>query len=53
VSRKGIFPGWWVVAGAFLCTLTGFAVAYSFAAFAITMLAPEPAQWLAKQKVVH
>jgi MFS family permease len=33
VSRTGIFPGWWVVAGAFLCTLTGFAVAYSFAAF--------------------
>src|SRR5260370_15206433 len=28
-----IFPGWWVVAGAFLCMVTGFAVAYSFAAF--------------------
>ncbi|MCW5736740.1 MAG: MFS transporter [Enhydrobacter sp.] len=28
-----IFPGWWVVAGAFVCMLTGYAVAYSFAAF--------------------
>ena len=33
MSRAGVFPGWWVVAGAFLCMLTGFAVAYSFAAF--------------------
>ena len=33
VSRKGVFPGWWVVAGAFLCMLTGFAMVYSFAAF--------------------
>jgi len=28
-----IFAGWWVVAGAFLCMMTGYAVAYSFAAF--------------------
>lgn len=28
-----IFAGWWVVAGAFACMLTGYAVAYSFAAF--------------------
>jgi len=27
------FVGWWVVAGAFLCMMTGYAVAYSFAAF--------------------
>ncbi|TAJ35915.1 MAG: MFS transporter [Reyranella sp.] len=27
------FAGWWVVAGAFLCMMTGYAVAYSFAAF--------------------
>ena len=33
VSPKGVFPGWWVVAGAFLCMLTGFAMVYSFAAF--------------------
>src|SRR5258708_17849339 len=32
-KQTGIFPGWWVVAGAFLCMLTGYAVAYSFAAF--------------------
>ena len=32
-KRDGIFPGWWVVAGAFLCMMTGYAVAYSFAAF--------------------
>ncbi len=28
-----LFAGWWVVAGAFVCMLTGYAVAYSFAAF--------------------
>ena len=28
-----VFAGWRVVAGAFLCMLTGYAVAYSFAAF--------------------
>jgi MFS family permease len=28
-----LFAGWWVVAGAFLCMMTGYAVAYSFAAF--------------------
>jgi MFS family permease len=28
-----VFAGWWVVAGAFVCMLTGYAVAYSFAAF--------------------
>ena len=33
MSRSGVFPGWWVVAGAFLCMLTGFAMVYSFAAF--------------------
>ncbi|CAN5817922.1 OFA family MFS transporter [soil metagenome] len=32
-QRGRIFAGWWVVAGAFLCMLTGYAVAYSFAAF--------------------
>jgi MFS family permease len=33
MKRSVVFPGWWVVAGAFLCMLTGYAVAYSFAAF--------------------
>jgi MFS family permease len=33
VGQTRVFAGWWVVAGAFLCMLTGFAVAYSFAAF--------------------
>src|ERR1700710_1352534 len=33
LKQSRIFPGWWVVAGAFLCMLTGYAVAYSFAAF--------------------
>jgi MFS family permease len=33
VSQSRVFAGWWVVAGAFLCMMTGFAVAYSFAAF--------------------
>ncbi len=32
-KQSRIFPGWWVVLGAFLCMLTGYAVAYSFAAF--------------------
>jgi MFS family permease len=32
-KRSVVFPGWWVVVGAFLCMLTGYAVAYSFAAF--------------------
>lgn len=32
-SRPRVFAGWWVVAGAFLCMMTGYAVAYSFAAF--------------------
>src|SRR6476659_8029530 len=32
-KRSVVFPGWWVVAGAFLCMLTGYAIAYSFAAF--------------------
>ena len=31
--NRPVFAGWWVVAGAFLCMLTGYAVAYSFAAF--------------------
>src|SRR5260370_9934654 len=33
MKQSRIFPGWLVVAGAFLCMMTGFAVAYSFAAF--------------------
>ena len=33
VSRPPIFAGWWVVAGAFVCMMVGFAVAYSFASF--------------------
>jgi MFS family permease len=33
MKQSRIFPGWWVVGGAFLCMMTGFAVAYSFAAF--------------------
>lgn len=32
-SPSRIFAGWWVVAGAFICMLTGYMVAYSFAAF--------------------
>ena len=32
-SPSRVFAGWWVVAGAFLCMLTGYAAAYSFAAF--------------------
>ena len=33
-AKQGrIFPGWWVVVGAFVCMMTGYAVAYSFAAF--------------------
>src|SRR5258708_38976278 len=32
-QQNRMFAGWWVVAGAFLCMLTGYAVAYSFAAF--------------------
>jgi MFS family permease len=33
VTRAPIFVGWRVVAGAFLCMSTGFAIVYSFAAF--------------------
>src|SRR3977135_4615904 len=33
MKQSRIFPGCGVVAGAFLCMMTGFAVAYSFAAF--------------------
>lgn len=33
MSAQRVFAGWWVVAGAFLCMLTGYAVAYSFAPF--------------------
>ena len=33
MKHSGVFAGWWVVAGAFLCMMTGYAVAYSFAAF--------------------
>ena len=32
-SPSRVFAGWWVVAGAFVCMLTGYTVAYSFAAF--------------------
>jgi hypothetical protein len=31
--RSRVFAGWWMVAGAFLWIWTGYAVAYSFAAF--------------------
>ncbi len=31
------FSGWWVVAGAFICMLTGYAVAYSFAPFFLSL----------------
>ena len=33
MSSRTVFAGWWVVAGAFICMMTGYAVAYSFAAF--------------------
>ncbi len=33
MTQPRVFAGWWVVAGAFVCMLTGYAVAYSFAAF--------------------
>lgn len=33
MTRSRVFPGWRVVAGAFVCMLTGYAIAYSFAAF--------------------
>ena len=33
MSAPRVFAGWWVVAGAFLCMMTGYAVAYSFAPF--------------------
>ena len=33
VSRPLVFAGWWVVAGAFVCMMVGFAVVYSFASF--------------------
>jgi len=33
VTSSRVFAGWWVVAGAFLAMMTGYAVAYSFAAF--------------------
>lgn len=33
MSQQRVFAGWQVVAGAFLCMMTGFTVAYSFAAF--------------------
>ena len=33
MKHGGVFAGWWVVTGAFLCMMTGYAVAYSFAAF--------------------
>lgn len=32
-GRSRVFAGWWVVAGAFFCMMTGYVVAYSFAAF--------------------
>lgn len=35
--NRPVFAGWWVVAGAFLCMLTGYAVAYSFAAFFVAL----------------
>lgn len=30
---SGLFRGWWVVAGAFAVTFTGFGAAYTFSAF--------------------
>jgi len=45
VSQSGVFPGWWVVAGAFLA-----GAALCFVSFVITTLAPEPARWLAMRK---
>lgn len=33
MSRPPVFAGWLVVAGAFVCMMVGFAVAYSFASF--------------------
>ena len=35
--NRPVFAGWWVVAGAFLCMFTGYAVAYSFAAFFVAL----------------
>jgi predicted MFS family arabinose efflux permease len=32
-NAKGLFPGWYVVAGAFAVTLVGFGCAYTFTAF--------------------
>src|SRR5882672_5818795 len=32
-TKQSVFAGWRVVAGAFVCMMTGYAVAYSFAAF--------------------
>ncbi len=37
MTHPRVFAGWWVVAGAFLCMLTGYAVAYSFAAFFVAL----------------
>ncbi|MGG5812092.1 MFS transporter [Falsiroseomonas sp. CW058] len=34
LSPRGIFPGWYVVAGAFLVLMVGFGAIYSYAAFA-------------------
>jgi MFS family permease len=45
VSKPPVFAGWRVVAGAFVCMLTGYAVAYSFAAF----FAPLEAEFGAKR----
>lgn len=33
MTRPRVFAGWYVVAGAFLCMSTGFAIVYSFASF--------------------
>jgi len=32
-SVRGLFPGWWVVAGTFVVLCVGFGIAYSFASF--------------------
>jgi hypothetical protein len=64
VTKPRVSVGWWVVAGAFVRMLTGYAVAYSFAgailagaalclvSFAITLFMPEPSpcQALGKAK---
>jgi len=37
--NRGIFPGWWVVAGTFVVLCVGFGIAYSFASFFLPLQA--------------